>query len=309
MSTHRVCLQGFDEKFRATFSTAAQDRGWSTVENLPADAVVMAAPAGGLSQAIATLRDRAGGSCTPVIAVGTPDRPLSGTEAANAGAQAYVPRPDVPEVLAAVSMVLDTIHRYAAVQPLTGLPGGPAIQREIERRFHDRGRLGVVLLDIDNFKPFNDLYGYRRGDRFILWLKEIIGEAVARAECKDAFVGHLGGDDFVLLASPEDAEAIARDVIQAFDVGRDQFFDESDRRRGFFEALSRTGEKQRFPLSTLTAVMVTNEADDIQHPGQMSRILAELKAYAKTMEGSNFFRDRRQHHHPYESLARERESH
>ncbi|MFP3904956.1 MAG: diguanylate cyclase [Armatimonadota bacterium] len=309
MSQHRMLLQGFDEECRARFAAGAEERGWSVVQDLPADVIILAAGGGSLSQAIDEMRDRTGGACAPIVVVGTAELSLSYSDAAGAGAQAYVPRADVPEMLAAVSMVLDTVHRYAAVQPLTGLPGGPAIQREMERRFPDRGRLGVVLFDIDNFKPFNDLYGYRRGDSFILWLKEIIERAIARAECEDAFVGHLGGDDFILLAAPEYAEAIARDVIQVFDEGRDQFFDESERRQGFFEALSRTGQKQRFALSTLTAVMVTNEADDIEHPGQISRILAELKAYAKTMSGSNFFKDRRRHHHPYKSLATDPESH
>lgn len=297
MPPERIHLQNLDESTRRTFHRLASERGWEVVDSLPADVIVLGAGEN-LAEEIDGLARTA--PHTPVIAVGGD----SVTRAEEAGAQAYV-ADNQPEAIAArVQMLLDTIHRYAAVHPLTGLPGSPAIQHEIERRLPESGQMGCLLCDIDNFKAFNDAYGFRRGDGMILSLKQLLQQCARPYDPSDVFIGHIGGDDFMVIATPPQAEVIGKKAVAEFGDLSNELVDKRDRERGFIETLARTGQMQRFPLPTLTAVMVTNEADDVRHPGRVSAILAELKAYVKPMEGSNFFRDRRKHHDSGESLAR-----
>ena len=148
-------------------------------------------------------------------------------------------------------------------------------------------------MDIDNFKAYNDYYGYQKGDEAILFLADIIVETVNALGGSNDFVGHIGGDDFVVITSPERAEAIAKQIVDEFDKGSLVLLKEEDIRRGYFEVKNRLGEVKRVPLMSVTVAMVVDEDNRLRHFAQVSDIASELKKYGKQMSGSVVVRERR----------------
>jgi len=148
-------------------------------------------------------------------------------------------------------------------------------------------------MDIDNFKAYNDYYGYQKGDESILFLADIITEAVNSLGGSTDFVGHIGGDDFVVITSPARAEFIARHIIDEFDKGSLVLMKEADIRRGFLEVRNRLGEIKRVALMSLTVAIVMDEGQRLKHFAQVSDIASELKSFGKGMKGSIVVRERR----------------
>jgi GGDEF domain-containing protein/CHASE3 domain sensor protein len=172
--------------------------------------------------------------------------------------------------------------------PLTGLPGNLAIERELGRRLQARKPVSLCHVDLDNFKPFADQYGYA-------WASEVIKEValLLTAELKEAgttgdFLGHIGGDDFVIISEPPRAEEICRRIVAGFDGRIRKFYTEQDRERGFFIGKDRKGVLQTFPLISVTIAIVTDDGTRFQNPLAMAETAAELKEYAKTLPGSNY---------------------
>jgi len=130
-------------------------------------------------------------------------------------------------------------------------------------------------------------------DEIRIWQGVRTQVEIANFAAQDA---HLGGDDFFLTTTVPSAKILGAEVVDAFEAGRARLFTAQHQQHGHFHARNRAGEENIFPLTTLTAVVVTNEADDITHPGHIAAVLAELKTHAKTMDGSNFVCDRRSHH-------------
>ncbi len=288
MAIRRVYLQGLGPDVEGRYGSALAEQELQVATEPPADVAVTRE-----AEAIGPLSE---GSRMPVILVGEDASAEAFVAAAAAGAQAYVPCTNPEAIAAAVRMVLDTISVYAAVNPLTGLPGSPALEREIALRLPVRGSLAVIQFDLDNFKPYSDVYGYQKGDEMILGLKQLIEAAMALHRPAHSFLAHIGGDDFFLTADVASARILGRQVVEQWDAAKAGYFSAEQAVAGQFCAVNRRGEPEWFPLTSLTAVMVTNEADDITHPGQIAAVLAQMKAYAKQMDGSNFVADRRQDH-------------
>ncbi|HEY6000758.1 MAG TPA: diguanylate cyclase [bacterium] len=177
--------------------------------------------------------------------------------------------------------------------PLTHLPGGLAIENALRSRIEHAAPFAFCLIDIDNFKAFNDRYGYSRGNAVLTQAARIIVEVdQALGDPKD-FVGHIGGDDFVVISVPERFEAICREIIARFDAAVPALYDAEDRERGYIEGENRQGAKSRFPFVSLSIAVVTNQKGPIENQIKVSEIAAALKEYAKTIAGSKFIVDRR----------------
>ena len=213
----------------------------------------------------------------------------------------YTAATDPATLAAQCLLTIASTRRFAEASPLTGLPGNNALQREIERRLPSRGDLAVLAFDADHFKAYNDRYGYGRGDRLLRYLAEVIVEALSSQAMPGWYAAHLGGDDFVALVRPREAEGVVREVIARFAAGLATHYDEADLARGGVTVRTRNGEVRQQPLATLTIAAVTNEATDLNHPGQLAAVLAELKAHGKTLPGSNYLPDRRRSHLSWEA--------
>jgi PleD family two-component response regulator len=209
------------------------------------------------------------------------------------GANDYVTKPwQGRELVLRLRNVLEWSRQQRAASPLTGLPGNLSINEEIERRIAKGEPFAFLQIDIDFFKAFNDRYGYTRGDQAIQTLAQLLVEATQR-HGEGSFIGHIGGDDFVVLTSPDRAEAIGNEILAAFDGCIRDLYDEEDRARGHVEVHNRRHVLERFPLMSLTIALLSTDQVPVSHLAQLTDIAKELKARGKAMAGSVLISERR----------------
>lgn len=203
------------------------------------------------------------------------------------GADDFIAKPIDPLVLdARIEMVIRRMRRERFANALTGLPSNALTEERLGFLLARRKPFAVIFFDIDSFRAFNYRYGHARGDLLIRHLAEIVLEAVSFAECGESFVGHLGGDDFVVTCEPEKAEDVARSAVAAFDGSVLDFYEDEDRESGGFIITDRSGEKKRYgPLALSVAVVPVIE----RFPVSVIELMDEghdLLAYAKQQPGS-----------------------
>lgn len=177
--------------------------------------------------------------------------------------------------------------------PLTRLPGNIAIQNVLNQKLQEGTLLAFCQLDLSHFKAFNDRYGYARGNEVIQATAKIAMEGVQTQGKEGDFVGHIGGDDFVIITSTDRYEPICLAIIDSFNKNIPDLYDPEDRQRGYIEGETRQGEKVSFPIMTLGIAVVTNERRPLQNHIEVGEIAAELKKYAKSFSRSIFVVDRR----------------
>ena len=240
------------------------------------------------------LRDNPVNNLMPIImltAQENEDDKLTGLEL---GADDYIIKPFNPrELLSRISNTLIRIDRNRWANPLTGLKGNLEIQAEINRRIATNEFFSVIYLDIDNFKAFNDVYGFPCGDRAIKITADIITDNVHAFGSIDDFVGHIGGDDFIIVTDPENVDILCGNIIMNFDSKMPDLYTNAHRRNGFIETANRQGIITRFPIMTISISVVTNEHRSIVSHIQIGEIAAELKKKAKAIEGSVYIKDKR----------------
>ncbi len=230
----------------------------------------------------------------PVIMLTARDESPIRVRGLRGGANDYVAKPfDHQELLARVENMLENFRAQRDASPLTGLPGNLAIERELQERLASGPDFAVMYLDIDRFKSFNDHYGYARGDRAITLLAHVLCEAATARGDAGAFVGHVGGDDFIVVCACESAEALAQEVVRRFDAEVGDLHDADDLARGYLEIYTRTGEAVHAPLITLTIALIVGVRERFAHTAAMSDALAELKRHGKRQEGSVVVQERR----------------
>lgn len=192
-----------------------------------------------------------------------------------------------------LDVLLLRTERNVAVHPSTRLPGTTEIEREFRRRMEKGERFAVCYADLDHFKEYNDRYSYYDGDRVIFILSRILRDVVKGMCPADGFVGHIGGDDFILVLPMSRVSEVCAEIIGVFDNLIPFQYNTQDRRAGYFFGKDRRGQLHRVPLMTLSIGIVTNEHRVFTHPGQISELATEMKSYAKTLPGSVFVVDRR----------------
>lgn len=189
-------------------------------------------------------------------------------------------------------MILNRSRRDLGVNPTTRLPGTNIIQREMSRRVEKRKRFAVCYADLDNFKAYNDYYGYHYGDGLIKMTSEIIRDVVY-SHTKDGFVGHIGGDDFVFIIPPDKVHLICDRIINIFDRMIIRRYKKEDVLRGYIVTTNRRGKNEKFPIMTLSIAVIVNQKSMFKHVGEISHMIMDLKCYTKTLPGSNYFVERR----------------
>ncbi|GAC1424003.1 MAG: hypothetical protein NVSMB5_17920 [Candidatus Velthaea sp.] len=210
------------------------------------------------------------------------------------GADDYIAKPFSPqEMIARVRAKIRRVAVDSSLNPLTRLPGNLAIENEIRRRFDERIPWAVIYLDLDHFKAFNDVYGFVRGDEAIRLVAATLQAAIKRLGTDEDFIGHIGGDDFILVSSPGRADELARDVALTFDRDVRALYDRADLERGWIETRDRRGMITKFPVMSLSLALVTNSTRVITNYQQIGEVAAELKAYAKKQPGSFVATDKR----------------
>jgi diguanylate cyclase (GGDEF)-like protein len=211
-----------------------------------------------------------------------------------AGADDYIVKPFEPkELLARIRMVLRRTERDLEANPLTRLPGNVSILKELNKLIEKNELFAVCYLDLDKFKAYNDKYGFERGDEVIRATARIIIKAVKNFGKETDFIGHIGGDDFVIITDPKTVDQLCQNIIEEFEKVSPTFYNEEDRKRGYIITKDRKGNEEKVPLLSISIGIVTNEYRKITHVAQIGEIGAELKALAKQRERSNYVKDRR----------------
>jgi diguanylate cyclase (GGDEF)-like protein len=195
-------------------------------------------------------------------------------------------------VAAQLSAIMERSRRDLGVNPTSRLPGPGLVEQEIKRRLDRQESFAVCYADLDNFKAYNDYHGYGFGDRIVRLTAHIIRD-VAYDVSPDAFVGHIGGDDFVFLIPKDAVDSVCQNIISTFDRVIPFRYSETDRQRGFIITKDRKGQQDKYPLMTISIAVLINRPRMFSHVGEMSKMLADLKRYTKTLEGSNYFIERR----------------
>jgi GGDEF domain-containing protein len=183
--------------------------------------------------------------------------------------------------------------RNGDASPLTGLPGNRAIEETIAARIAADSRFAVCYVDLDDFKAYNDRYGFFAGSEVIKMTTEVILEAIENYGTSDDFTGHIGGDDFLVVTEMERAPLISQEIIRLFDLRIPEQYEPEDRERGCIISTDRKGQINSFPIMTISIAIVHNTYRKLDHPGKVAQIAAELKKYAKSIDGSNLVFDRR----------------
>jgi len=211
-----------------------------------------------------------------------------------AGADDYIGKPFSPqELIARVRAKIRRVETDSSMNPLTRLPGNLAIENEIRNRFVEKIPWAVIYVDLDNFKAYNDVYGFVRGDEAIRLVATTLQDSVKIVGAEDDFVGHIGGDDFIVVSSPGRAEQLAREIAAAFDRDVRGLYDAADLERGFIETRDRRGNVVQFPVMSLSLALVTNQTRVIANYQQIGEVAAELKSFAKKQTGSYLAMDKR----------------
>jgi PleD family two-component response regulator len=215
-------------------------------------------------------------------------------EGFSVGADDYIVKPfDTPELLARIRGVLRRAREMRAQSPLTGLPGNIRIEEEIEKRLASEDLFAILYADLDHFKAYNDHYGFTRGDEAIQHTARLIQELSLAIGGMDIFVGHVGGDDFVVVCHADHATPIAERIVETFERDVPGLYDPEDRERGFIEVVNRRGETQRFPFLSLSIGIASTAHRKFEHYAQAVAIATEMKTFTKGTPGSSWAVDRR----------------
>ncbi len=218
-----------------------------------------------------------------IVAYGSQDVSIE-IQALEAGAEDFLRKPLWPEIL--VARINTSIRRNTRLQisnPLTGLPGAVYVEEQTIRRLAANQPLALCYVDIDYFKAYNDKYGYRRGDNVIRILATILNEGVSLFGGQGDFVGHIGGDDFVIILHNACVVPVCEYVTKSFDILIPFQYNEDDQEAGYIHSRSRQGEEMHFPIMTVAIGIVSNENRRIESYLQLTELAAEMKEYTKSI--------------------------
>jgi diguanylate cyclase (GGDEF)-like protein len=212
------------------------------------------------------------------------------------GADDYITKDTEPtEVEARIRMVLRRYKENIEANPLTQLPGNNAIETRLKGLLATGQEFAVGYADLDNFKAYNDKYGFHQGDEVIRYTGQVVVQAVKREGTDTDFVGHIGGDDFVFISNPAVIDQVSRAIIQAVQTDIPRFYNGDDQERGYIVTQNRQGRNQQFPLMTISIAIVSNQQRRITSIGEIAQTASEIKKYLKTLPGSNHGYDKREH--------------
>ena len=231
-------------------------------------------------------------SSTPIIVVSSNTDKKHKVEILKNEIELFLERPIEKEILHySIRNLIRLLNSNRMVSPLTGLSGNVQIQAEMKKRLTKGNVFTMLYIDLDNFKAYNDKYGFSNGDEIIKFTAKLITKNVSANE--NDFVGHIGGDDFVAIVEDNDFEKICQNIIAEFDAQVKKFFTEKDFERGYIEVENRKGITEQFPITSISIGAVEVNKERFKNTLEIGEAGANVKHLAKTIFGSTYVIDRR----------------
>lgn len=190
--------------------------------------------------------------------------------------------------------IIELLYINRKVSPLTSLPGNVQIQAEMKKRLAKKEYFVMLYIDLDNFKAYNDVYGFSAGDEMIKFTARTIVNNVHKNEEDNNFVGHIGGDDFIAIVEDKKYEEICQGIIAEFDKGVSKYFNKEDIEKGYLEVPNRKGIVEEFPITSISIGAVEVDVGRFNNTLEIGEVGAQVKHLSKTIQGSTYVINRRQ---------------
>lgn len=240
------------------------------------------------------IRENEDNSITPIIVASSNMEKQHRIDILQLNIEYYLLKPvDEKYLYYTIKNIIRLIYTNRKVSPLTGLPGNVQIQAELKKHLLKKEEFTVLYFDLDNFKAYNDVYGFLRGDEIIKFTARTILNNIHQANCEEAFVGHIGGDDFVAIIQSKEYETICQNIINEFDTGILKYFTETDKERGYVECANRKGIIEQYPLTSISIGVVVADKNRFANILEIGEVGAAVKHVAKVSMGSTYAIDRR----------------
>ena len=240
------------------------------------------------------IRNYADNTITPIMVISSNFEKEHRIEILKNDIQYYIKSPvDDDYIYYTIRNIIKLMSSNRKVSPLTGLPGNIQIQVELKKRLLKKEEFAILYFDLDNFKEYNDTYGFMKGDEVIKFTAKTILKTMNNYKIENSFVGHIGGDDFVGIISDVDYDTLCQDIIIKFDTNIKEYFNEEDILRGYLEVANRKGIIEQFPITSISIGVVRVSPNEYENPLEIGEVGAQVKHLAKTQIGSAYVINRR----------------
>ncbi len=241
-----------------------------------------------------SIRSNEDNSITPIIVVSSNRDRQHIIDVLKTDVEYYIKKPiDDEYFYYTIKNVVGLLTKNRRISPLTGLPGNVQIQAEMKKRLLNREKFAILYFDLDNFKAYNDVYGFSNGDEIIKFTARTISKYIHQIPDSDNFMGHIGGDDFVAITGQADYDKICQEIIIEFDKYAVDFYNKDDVERGFVEVANRRGIIEQFPLTTISIAVLEIDPRIYKTTLEIGEMAGQIKHQAKTIMGSTYVINRR----------------
>ena len=230
-----------------------------------------------------SIRSNEDNSITPIIVVSSNRDRQHIIDVLKTDVEYYIKKPiDDEYFYYTIKNVVGLLTKNRRISPLTGLPGNVQIQAEMKKRLLNREKFAILYFDLDNFKAYNDVYGFSNGDEIIKFTARTISKYIHQIPDSDNFMGHIGGDDFVAITGQADYDKICQEIIIEFDKYAVDFYNKDDVERGFVEVANRRG-----------IIVLEIDPRIYKTTLEIGEMAGQIKHQAKTIMGSTYVINRR----------------
>lgn len=284
----------FIDESQLCFKNVNQSNIEIALKNIPALIIINEDTLNGdILDVCGKIRENDDNKITPIIVISSNSEHEHRVEILKASVEHFIKKPVDEEYLYyTILNIIKLIDINRTVSPLTGLPGNVQIQAEMKKRLMNKEKFVMLYLDLDNFKAYNDSYGFVKGDEIIKFTARTIVKNVHEIDSENGFVGHIGGDDFIAIISNDNFETLCQNIILDFDYNVLDYYTQEHIEKGYIEVENRKGVKEEFPLTSISiaVVEVDNNFNNILEIGEVG---AQVKKLSKSIQGSTYVVNRR----------------
>lgn len=241
-----------------------------------------------------SIRSNEDNSITPIIVISSNREKSHAVDILKTDVQYFIKKPlDDEFFFYTIKNILGLLAKNRRISPLTGLPGNVQIQTEMKKRLLNKETFAILYFDLDNFKAYNDVYGFSNGDEIIKFTARTISKHIHQIENSNNFIGHIGGDDFVAITGQTDYDKVCKEIIQEFDKYVIDFYNEIDIERGYVEVANRRGIIEQFPLTTISIAVLEVDSKIYKTTLEIGEMAGQIKHQAKAVLGSTYIINKR----------------